>query len=73
MSRKSEAGFTPYNLDNAGKGDIQGIHNNNVGRTYSDEERNVLNSLEKNGPVLNNQGVESRQFGSGCQKCRRHI
>ena len=55
---KSEAGFTPYNLDNAGKGDIQGIHNNNVGRTYSDEERNVLNSLEKNGPVLNNQGVE---------------
>jgi conjugal transfer mating pair stabilization protein TraG len=29
-----------------------------VGRTYSDEERNVLNSLEKNGPVLNNQGVE---------------
>ncbi len=55
---KSEAGFTPYNLDNAGKGDIQGIHNNNVGRTYSDEERNVLNSLETNGPVLNNQGVE---------------
>ncbi|EGU9534744.1 conjugal transfer protein TraG, partial [Salmonella enterica subsp. enterica serovar Infantis] len=55
---KSEAGFTPYNLDNAGKGDIQGIHNNNVGRTYSDEERNVLNSLKTNGPVLNNQGVE---------------
>ncbi|MCV5831150.1 hypothetical protein OFN28_31280, partial [Escherichia coli] len=38
--------------------DIQGIHNNNVGRTYSDEERNVLNSLKTNGPVLNNQGVE---------------
>ncbi len=29
-----------------------------MGRTYSDEERNVLNSLKTNGPVLNNQGVE---------------
>ncbi|MFP1497896.1 hypothetical protein ACLB1Q_33835 [Escherichia coli] len=55
---KSEAGFTPYNLDNAGKGDIQGIHNNNVGRTLILMKKGMCSILKTNGPVLNNQGVE---------------
>ncbi|MGV7963829.1 conjugal transfer protein TraG N-terminal domain-containing protein [Photorhabdus tasmaniensis] len=55
---QSESGVTPYNVGNVTKDDVRDINKQNVGKSYSEEQRHVFDTLDKNTPVVSNQSVE---------------
>ncbi|EIV1877129.1 conjugal transfer protein TraG N-terminal domain-containing protein [Salmonella enterica] len=61
---QTESGVTPYNVDKVSKADIQGIHNGDVSKSFSEENQHVLSSLDKNTPVVTNETV-GRVQGAG--------
>lgn len=61
---QTKSGVTPYNVDKVSKEDIQGVHKDNVSKSYSEESQNVLSTLDKNTPVVTNETV-GRVQGAG--------